>query len=448
MVRGVSAAARERAREQNSNAGLHAWLETGSQPPRIRSPSPPMRPAATRACRPSFRASTPPRSARGSPPGAPPARRSTPCSCKGSPPAAALAPVRPDPLVDGQSRARPAPFSPSRRRWRPTTPRCGSTSARRFTRAARPPRRVRRSNARWRSIRRSARAWLGLALVANALDDRETAERGFRGGAEARPAALRGRVRPRPAVLRAAALRRGRRVLASRDRRWRPQRARPRRARPGAVLHRRFCRRRARNGDPGRQRRRRRPEAHATLRPGALPRSRDRRRRRRGIRRLSRGGEAPTRKTKRRSRGPPFRCSAPMAIATRRCGSAARGCRIGDADPIQRYLFDAVAGEKLDRAPRDYLVAYFDRFAETFDKQLVDVLGYDVPEKLTRTRRRDRQQAAARGRSRLRHRARRPAFAAWTIAARRRRPVAAHARQGREAARLRRARRSRHGRLS
>jgi predicted TPR repeat methyltransferase len=55
-----------------------------------------------------------------------------------------------------------------------------------------------------------------------------------------------------------------------------------------------------------------------------------------------------------------------------------------DADPIQRYLFDAVAGEKLDRAPRDYLVAYFDRFAETFDKQLVEVLGYDVPEKLAR----------------------------------------------------------------
>ena len=56
----------------------------------------------------------------------------------------------------------------------------------------------------------------------------------------------------------------------------------------------------------------------------------------------------------------------------------------GDADPIQRYLFDAVVGEKLDRAPRDYLVAYFDRFAETFDKQLVEVLGYDVPEKLAR----------------------------------------------------------------
>ena len=53
-------------------------------------------------------------------------------------------------------------------------------------------------------------------------------------------------------------------------------------------------------------------------------------------------------------------------------------------DPIDRYLFDAMTGEKFDRAPRDYLVAYFDRFADTFDRQLVDVLGYDVPEKLVR----------------------------------------------------------------
>ena len=53
-------------------------------------------------------------------------------------------------------------------------------------------------------------------------------------------------------------------------------------------------------------------------------------------------------------------------------------------DPIQRYLVDALAGEKLDRAPRDYVVAYFDRFAESFDRQLVDVLGYDAPEKLAR----------------------------------------------------------------
>ena len=37
---------------------------------------------------------------------------------------------------------------------------------------------------------------------------------------------------------------------------------------------------------------------------------------------------------------------------------------------------------KLERAPRDYLVSYFDHFAEGFDKQLVEVLGYRVPEHL------------------------------------------------------------------
>jgi predicted TPR repeat methyltransferase len=52
------------------------------------------------------------------------------------------------------------------------------------------------------------------------------------------------------------------------------------------------------------------------------------------------------------------------------------------ADPVQRYLLDAIAGVKLERAPRDYLVSYFDHFAEGFDKQLVEVLGYRVPDQL------------------------------------------------------------------
>jgi len=51
-------------------------------------------------------------------------------------------------------------------------------------------------------------------------------------------------------------------------------------------------------------------------------------------------------------------------------------------DPVQRYLLDAIAGVKLARAPHDYLVSYFDHFAEGFDKQLVEVLGYRVPEQL------------------------------------------------------------------
>jgi len=53
-------------------------------------------------------------------------------------------------------------------------------------------------------------------------------------------------------------------------------------------------------------------------------------------------------------------------------------------DPEHRYILDALAGEKLDRAPRDYLVAHFDSFAANFDRQLIDVLGYHVPQMLAR----------------------------------------------------------------
>jgi predicted TPR repeat methyltransferase len=56
--------------------------------------------------------------------------------------------------------------------------------------------------------------------------------------------------------------------------------------------------------------------------------------------------------------------------------------RNSDADPVQRYLIDAVAGVKRDRAPEDYLIAYFDAFADQFDRQLVDVLGYRGPQQL------------------------------------------------------------------
>ena len=51
-------------------------------------------------------------------------------------------------------------------------------------------------------------------------------------------------------------------------------------------------------------------------------------------------------------------------------------------DAMQRYLLAALLGEKLERAPDDYLVAYFDKFAETFESKLVGVLGYRVPEDL------------------------------------------------------------------
>jgi predicted TPR repeat methyltransferase/Flp pilus assembly protein TadD len=51
-------------------------------------------------------------------------------------------------------------------------------------------------------------------------------------------------------------------------------------------------------------------------------------------------------------------------------------------DATQRYLLAALLGEKIERAPDDYLVAYFDGFAETFESKLVGSLRYRVPENL------------------------------------------------------------------
>lgn len=53
-------------------------------------------------------------------------------------------------------------------------------------------------------------------------------------------------------------------------------------------------------------------------------------------------------------------------------------------DPIQRYLLAALMREPLSRAPQDYIISYFNKFAEFFDAQLVDVLGYTAPEDLHR----------------------------------------------------------------
>jgi predicted TPR repeat methyltransferase len=52
-------------------------------------------------------------------------------------------------------------------------------------------------------------------------------------------------------------------------------------------------------------------------------------------------------------------------------------------DRVQSYLLDALAHEPLTRAPETYIVEHFDFFAETFDAQLVDVLGYRTPQDLT-----------------------------------------------------------------
>jgi predicted TPR repeat methyltransferase len=51
-------------------------------------------------------------------------------------------------------------------------------------------------------------------------------------------------------------------------------------------------------------------------------------------------------------------------------------------DATQRYLLTALRGESVVRAPDEYLVAYFDGFADTFESKLVNALEYHVPEKL------------------------------------------------------------------
>jgi predicted TPR repeat methyltransferase len=55
---------------------------------------------------------------------------------------------------------------------------------------------------------------------------------------------------------------------------------------------------------------------------------------------------------------------------------------LAPGDPAQSYLLAALAHEPLSRAPETYIIDHFNRFAETFDSQLVDVLGYRAPEDL------------------------------------------------------------------
>ncbi len=51
-------------------------------------------------------------------------------------------------------------------------------------------------------------------------------------------------------------------------------------------------------------------------------------------------------------------------------------------DPVQIYLLDALVQKPVARAPDNYIVEYFNGFAETFDKQLTGVLNYRTPEEL------------------------------------------------------------------
>jgi predicted TPR repeat methyltransferase len=68
------------------------------------------------------------------------------------------------------------------------------------------------------------------------------------------------------------------------------------------------------------------------------------------------------------------------AEAAIRCGEA-RLAHSPD-DPVPRYLIAALAGAPVKRAPDDYLIRTFDEFAESFDRKLVDVLDYRVPQKM------------------------------------------------------------------
>ena len=51
-------------------------------------------------------------------------------------------------------------------------------------------------------------------------------------------------------------------------------------------------------------------------------------------------------------------------------------------DAMQRYLLATLNGEPMERAPDTYIVSFFDRFADEFDQQLVNVLDYRVPQGL------------------------------------------------------------------
>jgi predicted TPR repeat methyltransferase len=73
------------------------------------------------------------------------------------------------------------------------------------------------------------------------------------------------------------------------------------------------------------------------------------------------------------------------------CGFGHReaALRLGEAilsmvpdDPIIPFHLDALRGRAHERASRDYVAACFDRYAENFDRHLLEILHYRLPEKL------------------------------------------------------------------
>lgn len=53
-----------------------------------------------------------------------------------------------------------------------------------------------------------------------------------------------------------------------------------------------------------------------------------------------------------------------------------------EGDVIARYRQAVLDGAAFERAPADYVEQHFDAFADRFDHQLVDMLGYDAPAQL------------------------------------------------------------------
>ena len=116
----------------------------------------------------------------------------------------------------------------------------------------------------------------------------------------------------------------------------------------------------------------------------------------------------------------------------------ARAIACGADAALNRYYLAAVgAHDSPATAPRGYVQALFDGYAEQFDAHLVGTLGYRAPATLVRAPARARPRPVPlRARPGLRHGAVRPARPAAGGPPRRRRSLAADARQGARRRRL------------
>ena len=187
MTKSVSRAARKRSVSDEAGALLQSWQDLGIQPAEVEH-FPPLANAADIRSAADRRAPRRRRDRiadRGLAGRQRAARRAVPAA---DAPGRRAAAVRSDPLGGGQSasgqrRARDRGGDRARRRGAVVGPRLHAARGGRGGRSA-----VRSSIGRSRSIRASARAWLGLALVANQLSDKNRAEAAFTAALDARSA--------------------------------------------------------------------------------------------------------------------------------------------------------------------------------------------------------------------------------------------------------------------